>query len=77
MEKKMGWQCVTPGCRRAKYKGDTCGTCAKAAQPRQPPRDIRATVYPTGETRRADGTDQVEYTDGRQRWWVSGSEVAA
>lgn len=75
----MTWQCVTPGCRRAKYTGETCGTCAKAAQPKRgrPPQDIHRTVYPTGETRRADGQDQVEYTDGRQTWWTHATEAAA
>jgi len=69
--------CTTPGCRNHQRFGDLCGTCAKnVPQARRESRDIRSTVYPTGETRRSDGTDQVEMTDGRQRWWVN-AQVAA
>ena len=74
---KASWQCTTPGCTRTQRFGDLCATCAKnVRQPRRDVRDIRSTVYPTGKTRRSDGADQVEMTDGRQRWWVT-AQVAA
>lgn len=71
--KKAVWQCVTPGCRRAMHTGDLCGACAKAARPKpaRTPRDIHTTIYPTGATRRCDGVDQAEYTDGHQTWWTN------
>ena len=81
MREKQDWQCVTPGCGRAKYQGDWCPGCARKNTPRplvvrtrkiEPPR-----TWPTGETRRAEGQSQAEMTDGRQRWWVSAMEVAA
>lgn len=69
--------CATPGCRNTQRIGNLCGVCAKEARPKRTPRDIRATVYPTGETRRSEGQQQAQYTDGRQVWWANAEGVAA
>lgn len=69
--------CATPGCRNTQRFGTLCATCAKAARPKRTPQDIRTTVYPTGETRWAEGQRQTEMTDGRQTWWVGAMEEAA
>ena len=70
------FNCATLGCRNTKRFGDYCGTCARAAGAKRT-REIRSTVYPTGETRYSEEHDQVELTDGIQRWWSSAREAAA
>lgn len=84
---KAGWQCVTVGCGRAKHRGDLCDACARRKSeppalkaPKVPPApkaEIKPRIYPTGETRWLDGRQEMEITDGQQRWWVSTQEEAA
>lgn len=74
---KPSWQCVVPGCRNTQRFGDFCGGHAKAERLKRTPKEIRATVYPTGDTRTVEGLQQTEMTDGRQRWWACAREEAA
>jgi hypothetical protein len=76
-ERKAIWQCVTPGCRRARFAGDVCGACAKQTGGPRAIRVTRSTVYPTGETRTEEAQREVEMTDGRQIWWIGAREEAA
>lgn len=71
MERKAIWQCVTPGCRRARFAGDVCGACAKVTGGPRAIKVTRSTVYATGATRAGEARREVEMTDGRQRWWVA------
>lgn len=72
------FECATPGCRNTQRFGDLCASCTTKQRHQQTPKAIRSTaIYPTGETRRSDGQDQAEYTDGRQTWWANTQGAAA
>lgn len=91
---KAGWQCVTPGCGKARYRGEYCDSCSRrdlkrqraagTSQPagsgafiREPKREVRAVVYPTGAMRWGEAQREQEMTDGKQRWWVIAQERIA
>lgn len=76
-EKKTVWQCATPGCRNTQRFADLCASCTTKQRHQRTPKEIRSAIHLTGETRWAEGQDQAEYTDGRQRWWANVQGEAA
>lgn len=71
------FKCATPGCRNTQRFGDLCASCTTTQRHQRTPKQPLSTVYPTGETRRSDGIDQAQYTDGRQVWWARAEGAAA
>lgn len=70
--------CATPGCRNTPTFGDLCASCTAKQRHQRTPKETRSTaIYPTGETRRSDGQQQAQYTDGRQVWWANAEGAAA
>lgn len=75
---KPNWQCVTRYCGEPKADGDLCETCARTPGGKRavnaytpPPKpECAPKVYATGATRRLDGRNEQQMTDGRQQWWV-------
>lgn len=74
----MTWTCVV--CGKASCRGgEFCAawterkvSAGSGAYLREPKREAQAKVYATGGTRRLDGVQEREMTDGSQRWWVTG-----
>ena len=77
MKSKKAWQCLTPGCGHARNGGEWCDACERRYRtPKvQVVQVIQTKVYPTGASRYLDGRDEMEYTDGAQRWWAVAREV--
>lgn len=65
-------KCATPGCGRAIYRGTWCDRCyRRELKSRQPAKVVVASTWETGMTRRLDGQDERQMTDGSMTWWVT------
>lgn len=71
----MSGTCETPGCGRARYRGDLCDACYRRALKAERAAEkgttvVRTAVWSTGDLRWTDGRREAAYTDGRQTWWA-------
>lgn len=71
------FECMTPGCHNVQRFGEFCASCTTKQRHQQTPKEVRAGIHPTGETRYSEGQHQTQMTDGRQTWWAVREEWAA